>query len=284
MIINIDATNEEQYFSSFIKKKIVKKIILRPFRQHLAPWFPWNLEMRKLSNWNKKNLLDNPGKILISNFRSNLQTQTWKLSIMSAISFLPLNLARSAGVCKGYQNEWQKHSLIWALKCLIQTPKRNPLLLSLRLSHIKRIIPLFLSDLFSPHHYDLSNKGWVKRFHTWSLKDKWEERRDEEKKGKKTITNGNQNAKYTTQKSTFFYEENSHQIKKNAPKKIVKSNILFVILSFLELILLLTHCQWHNVLCQISQSPSQYPWWFHTFFNDLSAPYCRSISTHSLHP
>jgi hypothetical protein len=37
MIINIDATNEEQYFSSFIKKKIVKKIILRPFRQHLAP-------------------------------------------------------------------------------------------------------------------------------------------------------------------------------------------------------------------------------------------------------
>ncbi len=27
---------------------------------------------------------------------------------MSAISFLPIDLAWSAGVCKGYQNEWQK--------------------------------------------------------------------------------------------------------------------------------------------------------------------------------
>ncbi len=56
----------------------------------------------------KNNLLDNPGKLLISNLRSNPQTQTWKLSIMSAISLLPLDLAWSAGVCKGYQNEWQK--------------------------------------------------------------------------------------------------------------------------------------------------------------------------------
>jgi hypothetical protein len=37
MLMNIDATNEGQYFSSFIKKKIVKNGILRPFRQHLAP-------------------------------------------------------------------------------------------------------------------------------------------------------------------------------------------------------------------------------------------------------
>jgi hypothetical protein len=41
----------------------------------------------------KNNLLDNPGKLLISNLRSNPQTQTWKLSIMSAISLLPLDLA-----------------------------------------------------------------------------------------------------------------------------------------------------------------------------------------------
>jgi hypothetical protein len=68
--------------------------------------------MRKLSNCNKKKLLDNPGKIVISNLRSNPLTQTWKLSIMSAISFLPSDLAWSAGVCKGYQNECQKHSLI----------------------------------------------------------------------------------------------------------------------------------------------------------------------------
>jgi hypothetical protein len=37
---------------------------------------------------------------------------TLNLSIMSAISFLPLDLARSAGVWKGYQNEQQKHSHI----------------------------------------------------------------------------------------------------------------------------------------------------------------------------
>jgi hypothetical protein len=37
MFINIDATNEGQYFASFIKKQIVKNRNLRPFRQHLAP-------------------------------------------------------------------------------------------------------------------------------------------------------------------------------------------------------------------------------------------------------
>jgi hypothetical protein len=31
---------------------------------------------------------------------------------MSAASFSPFDLARSAGVCKGYQNELKKHSLI----------------------------------------------------------------------------------------------------------------------------------------------------------------------------
>ena len=42
----------------------------------------------------------------------------------------------------------------------------------------------------------------------------------------------------------------------------------------------MTHC----LISNLSQSPSQYSWWFHTFFNDLSAPYCRSFSTHSLYP
>ncbi len=63
------------------------------------------------------------------------------------------------------------------------------------------------------------------------------------------------NAKYTTQKSTWFYEGDSHQIKKNMQKndhqKIfkIKHSLRH---SFFELILLLTHCQWLNVFCQIS--------------------------------
>jgi hypothetical protein len=56
--------------------------------------------------------------------------------------------------------------------------------------------------------------------------------------------------------------------------------------SFLELILLLTYYQWLTVLYQISLnvSLSQYSWWFRTFFNDLSAPYCKTFSTHSFWP
>ncbi len=150
--------------------------------------------MRKLSNCNKNNLLENPGKILISNFRSNLQPQTWKLSIMSATSILPFDLAWSAGVCKGYQNKWQEtlsHFEFWNA-----SSKHQKGIHCSSLSHTlsdQKNHPSLPVWLFSSHMSDLPNKKWVKRFHTLPLKDKWEERRDEEYKWKnKTRNNWNQ--------------------------------------------------------------------------------------------
>ncbi len=81
------------------------------------------------------------------------------------------------------------------------------------------------------------------------------------------------------------------QITTNTPKKTKRkfrfptfsasiSLSFFPWTHFLPLPLSVTHC----LISNLSQSPSQYSWWFHTFFNDLSAPHCRSISTHPLRP
>jgi hypothetical protein len=57
---------------------------------------------------------------------------------MSAISFFPINLAWSAGVCKGYQNEWQKNSLILSFEMSHPNTKEEFIApLSQTLSHQK---------------------------------------------------------------------------------------------------------------------------------------------------
>ncbi len=166
----------------------------------------------------------------------------------------------------------------WVVKCLIQTPKRNSLFLYLRL-------PLSLSDLLSSYHYDFQTKG------EWrdSILCPWKtnKMRGEMKKkmNKKTITNVNQKSKIhnTEEYSILWWRFTSNQKKKSkkCPQKYLKIKYSLCH-SFLKLILLLTHCQ--CLISNLSQSPSQYSWWFHTFFNDPSAPYCRSFSTSPLNP
>ena len=146
----------------------------------------WLLDFLEIWKWehlkcNKNNLLDS-GKILISNFRSNLQTQTWKLSIMSATSFLPLDLAWSAGVCKGYQNEWQETLSRFEFWNASSKHQRGIHCSSLSDSLTSKESSLsFCQICFVLIIMICQTKGWVKRFHTLPLKDKWEERRDEEK-------------------------------------------------------------------------------------------------------
>ncbi len=176
---------------------------------------------------------------------------------MSAISFLPLDLAQSAGVCKGYQNEWQKtlsHFEFWNVSS----------------KHQRWIHSSSLSDSLTSKESSLSfclicflliimicqTKG------EWrdSILCPWKanERRGEMKKKKwkkKTITNGKQKWKIhnTEEYHILWWSITSDQKKcqKVHPHKIskIKHSLCH---SFLELILLLTHCKWLTVSCQIS--------------------------------
>ncbi len=171
---------------------------LSPIRsRHLAPWFPWNLEMRKLSNCNKNNLLDNPGKILIS----NLKIKTYKLkpgNCQSCQQF-PSRLLILHGLqvsAKDIRMNERNTLSFWVLKCLVLTPERNSLFLSLRLSHIKRIIPLLSVwfVFFSSLWFAKQRVSEEIPYFALERQLRWEERW-RKKNGKKTITNGNQKCK-----------------------------------------------------------------------------------------
>ncbi len=108
-------------------------------------------------------------------------------------------------------NDERNSPLIWVLKCLIQTPKRNWLFLSFRLSHIKRTIPLsvrfvfFLSLWFAKQRVSEEIP-----YFALERQMRWEERwRKINEKNKQSLMEI-RNAKYTTQKSTWFFDEDPH--------------------------------------------------------------------------
>ncbi len=105
----------------------------------------------------------------------------------------------------------------------------------------------------------------------------------------RTITNRNQKWRIHNTKEYLILlmeiqiKSKKHVKKCSHPKKFKKIKHSLC-QSFLELILFLILSVTHCLMSNLSRSPSQYSWWFHTFFNDISAPYCRSFSTHTAYP
>ncbi len=210
---------------------------------------------------------------------------------MSVISFLPLDLAWSAGVCKGYQNEWQKTlSLILSFEMSHPNTKEEFIVpLSQTLSHQKNHPSLSVWFVFFSSFWFAKQKG------EWrdSIPCPWKTNgmREEMKKKKRKIKTINQwkSEMENTQHKRVHHPIMENNVKSKKHVKKMPPQFLkikhFLCHSFFEFILLLTHCRWLTVSFPIlSQPPSQYSWWFHTFFNDLSAPYCRSFSTHFMYP
>ncbi len=97
--------------------------------------FLWNIELRNRSYHNIFHILQEyPVKVLIRSkqiwwLSFKYPKQTWKLSIMSAISMWQYDRAISAAVCKDYINNERKILSFWVLNSLIQTPQRIQLFL-----------------------------------------------------------------------------------------------------------------------------------------------------------